>query len=71
MLPVYGSSSTFSENYNPINESVFENHDSNFSHFPNNLSNNLHNQNQSSLQNSIHSPTRSGTYESGRSLNDK
>ncbi|VUZ49009.1 unnamed protein product [Hymenolepis diminuta] len=59
------------ENYNPINENVFENHDSNFSHFPNNLSNNLHNQNQSSPQNSINSPTRSGTYESGRSLNDK
>lgn len=59
------------ENFNPDNGRIREIHDINYSHFPDSLSNDLHNRNQSPPQHSIASPTRSGAFESGRSLTDR
>nr|CUU98918.1 hypothetical transcript [Hymenolepis microstoma] len=59
------------ENFNPNNGRIIEIHDMNYSHFPDSLSNDLHNRDPSPPQHSIASPTRSGAFESGRSLNDR
>ncbi|VDO09010.1 unnamed protein product [Rodentolepis nana] len=59
------------ENFNPDSGRIPQILNINNSHFPDGLSNDVHNRNQSPPQTSIASPTRSGPYESGRSLNDR